>query len=346
MIKLFTLFFVLISCSAIDMIEGKKFISPNNENIVVKGAFFVDKSDERLIINRFDNNFLSHKQTFANPVKANTQSGVSICFSTNSSNISLFFEERDDAQHRQKVFGIFKNGAFFKEIKGLEFTIENQDTDCFSDWRIVLPTFFGINFTGIKIDKNSELKKVEYEQKPVYVAIGNSITHGVGQKGASYLSYPFLLAERKNWELYNLAIGGSKISWPVARLLKNKKVDIITILWGYNDWNSAFTIENEIKPYYKKLISELRKVQPGAKIYCILPTTSKSTTPKNGSNSLEDIRNAESDVVRGFQQKGDTKLFIINGKELTTTADLNDNVHLSVNGTASFAKELEQKIDL
>jgi lysophospholipase L1-like esterase len=346
MINLFTLLALLLGCTALSVTTNKKFIQPNNENIVVEGAFFVEKSSERVIINRFSNEFLTDKKTFANSLKANTQSGVSISFSTNSAAVSVFFEERDDAQHRQKVFGIFKNGEFLKKVTGLEFTLENQNKNDFVEWKIVLPTFCGIHFKGIEIDGNSELKKIETKQKPVYVAIGNSITHGVGQNGASYLSYPFLLAQKKNWRLYNLAIGGSKISWPVAKLLENKKVDVITVLWGYNDWNSAFTIENEIKPYYKKLVSELRKAQPEAKIYCILPTTSKSTTPKNGTDSLEDIRNAEHDIIRGFQQKGDSKLFIINGKELTTVDDLNDNVHLNIDGAAEFAKELSKLIDL
>ncbi len=344
MIKLLSILIIFLGCSSIPEIENKKFIQPNNENIVIEGAFFVEKSNDKVILNRFDDKFLNHKETFANSIKANTQSGVSISFSTNSSEITMYFEEREDAQHRQKVFGIFKNGKFFKEVKGTTFSFANAEDNKYNQWKIVLPTFCGVDFTGIEIDGNSDLIKVQQEQKLVYVAIGNSITHGVGQNGPGYLTYPFLLAQNKNWDLYNLAIGGSKISWPVAKLLENKKVDVITILWGYNDWNSAFTIAGEIKPYYKKLISELRKIQPKAKIYCILPTTSKRTTPKKGNDSLEDIRIAEKHIVHEFQKKGDSNLFVINGKELTTISDLRDDVHLSVNGAAKFAKELEQYI--
>ena len=340
---LFVILFFLESCNIVSA-EESKFIQPNNEDIIITGAFFIEKSSDKVIINRFNNEFLNHKETFAKAEKANTQSGVTICFSTNSSTITMYFEEREDAQHRQKVFGIYKNGKFFKEVKGTTFSFTNIEDNQYNQWKIVLPTFCGVDFTGIEIDENSDLKKFQKEQNPVYVAIGNSITHGVGQNGAGFLTYPFLLVQNKNWNLYNLAVGGSKISWPVAQLLKNKKVDIITILWGYNDWNSSFTIENEIKPYYKKLISELRRVQPDAKIYCILPTTSKKTTPKKGNDSLQDIRDAEMEIVKSIQQKGDSNLFIINGKELTTISDLNDDVHLSVSGAAKFAKELEHCI--
>ena len=344
MTKLFiVLLFFLQSCNIVTA-EGQKFIQANNENIVIEGAFFVEKSFDKVIINRFNNEFLTHKNTFANTIKANTQSGVTICFSTNSSTITMFFEERDDAQHRQKVFGIFKNGEFFKEVKGTTFSFTNVGDNQHNQWEIVLPTFCGVDFTGIEIDGNSDLIKAQQEQKPVYVAIGNSITHGVGQNGAGFLIYPFLLAQNKNWDLYNLAVGGSKISWPVARLIENKKVDVITILWGYNDWNSIFTIEDEIKPYYKKLITELRRVQPNAKIYCILPTTSKRTSPKNGTGTLGDIRKAESEIVSELQKNGDKNLFIINGAKLTDLNDLNDDVHLSVDGVANFTKRLSKSI--
>lgn len=344
MIKLLTISLLFLGCSSFLTIEGGKLIQPDNKNIIIDGAFFIEKNSKRVIINRFNNEFFSNKKTFANKEKANTQSGVSISFSTNSPKVTMYFEERSDAQHRQKVFGIYKNGKFFKKVSGTKFSFTNTDAN-YADWKIVLPTFCGVDFTGVEIENNSELKKVRQKKKPVYVAIGNSITHGVGQNGAGYLTYPFLLAQEKNWDLYNLAVGGSKISWPVAEILKNKKVDVITVLWGYNDWNSTFTIKDNIKPYYKKLISELRRVQPNAKIYCILPTTSKSTSPKNGDDSLQDIRDAEKDVVQSFQQNGDSNLFIIDGKKLTTISGLNDDVHFSVDGAAKFAKQLKEIIN-
>ncbi len=324
--------------------EEKKFISPNNEQITFKGASFIEKSKQKVILSRHTKNFLEHPKTFMNAEKANTQSGVSVCFTSNSSEIKVFFEERDDSQSRQKVFGIFKDGKFYQQAKGLTFTVSNPKGKKTTNWEIILPSFTGVNFIGIEIDKNAELISVKNESKSVYVAIGNSITHGVGQGGAAYLSYPFLLAREKNWELYNLAVGGSKISWPIAHLLKNIDVDVITILWGYNDWNSTFTMENEIKPYYKKLLTELRGVQPKAKIYCILPTTSKRTSPKNGTDTLGDIRKAESEIVSGLQKNGDKNLFIINGAKLTDLNDLNDDVHLSVDGAANFTKRLSKSI--
>jgi len=169
MIKLFTLLFVLIGYTTLADVEGTRFVQPDNKNIVFEGAFFIEKSSERVIINRFNKTFLSNKETFVNPTKANMQSGASVAFSTNSPVVSVFFEERDDAQHRQKVFGIYKNGKFFKKITGMEFTLENDTRGEFTEWKIVLPSFCGVNFKGIEIATNAELKAIKQEQKPVYV---------------------------------------------------------------------------------------------------------------------------------------------------------------------------------
>jgi len=339
----FLLLFVFSACNLL-IAKETVFIRPNNDKLVVQGAFFIKKSKNKVVINRHNEEFLNHTETFVNAEKANTQSGVTILFSTNSSNITLHFQERTDAQHRQKKFGVFKNGKFYSEKTGPVFLIENDTKNEFSEWKIVLPAFYGIDFLGIEIDPNASLKKIEQRKRLVYVAIGNSITHGVGQNGAGYLTYPYLLAEQKNWELFNLAVGGSKISWTVAQLLENKKVDIISILWGYNDWNSTFTLEDEIRPYYRKLLTTLRRVQPNARIYCILPTYSKRLNSKSGNDALDDIRKCQSDIISELQQKGDKQLYVINGKDITSENDLNDDVHLSVEGAKNFAAKLEKLI--
>jgi len=174
---------------------------------------------------------------------------------------------------------------------------------------------------------------------PVYVAIGNSITHGTGQK-AGYETYPFIVSQKKGWDLYNVAVGGSKISWPVAKMLSDKHIDVITILWGYNDWNAGFTPKGEIIPRYSKLLKILAKDHPDAKIYCILPTATKATAPKRGNLTLDDIRNAEKQAAESLIKKGFSNIKIINGKEISDKSLLNDKVHFTVEGAKQFAENL------
>lgn len=146
--------------------------------------------------------------------------------------------------------------------------------------------------------------------------------------------------------MYNLAVGGSKISWPVADMTKNIKADVITILWGFNDWNSPLDLEKDIVPNYEKLLVELRKVQPKAKIYCILPTASKKSIPNNGNDTLDDIRNVERAIAQNLQNSGDANLFILEGQLLTSEEDLQDDVHFSVEGANRFYQKLAQLVNL
>jgi len=196
-----------------------------------------------------------------------------------------------------------------------------------------------MNFLGVDIDQDAEYKACKDENKPVYVAIGNSITHGTGQK-AGYQTYGYHLAAMKHWDFYNVAVGGSKISWPVGEMLKDKTIDYITILWGYNDWNAGFDPEKNIYPKYAKLLKLLTKHHPEAKIYCILPTATKATAPKKGTHRLDEIRKAEKKAAEDFIKKGNQNIFVIDGQSISDTTFLNDKVHFTIEGAEKFAQNL------
>ena len=285
-----------------------------------------------------------------NKKKANTQSGVSIAITTNSPEVVFNFSNRKDAQIRFAAFSVYKNGSFYKylsfkkeeEYKHLK--LLNDDTKM-TEWRVYMPIFSGVDFRGIDIVEGSKYEVSKTAAPKVYAAIGNSITHGTGQK-ASNQTYSFLLAQARNWQYFNLGVGGSKISWPVAKMLKNKKLDVITILWGYNDWNAGYTIDGEIAPRYTKLVETLAKDHPKAKIYCITPTATKRIQPKRGNLSIDDIRQAEADIVKNLQENGYKNIYLIHGPEISDTSMLNDMVHFNIEGAAKFAKELENIVSL
>jgi lysophospholipase L1-like esterase len=339
---------LLISFSAIS--ANKKHIKPNNESISIKGAFFLDKSDDVVIINRISPTILNKKETYMRASNANTQSGVRISITTDSKEVSFLFEKREDAAIRHSIVGIFKNGELIKEIKLIPdkpltpFTVSASNENEWAEWTVVLPPYYGMNFKGIDIDENSSYKSTTSKDKPVYVAIGNSITQGTGQK-SGYSTYPYLVAEYKGWELYNVAVGGSKISWTVAEMLKNEHIDYITILWGYNDWNAGFSPNGEIIPRYTKLLKLLIKYHPEAKIYCILPTVTKATSPKKGNYTLDDIRNAEKEVAEVFVKKDNKNIIIIDGQKISDISFLNDKVHFSTEGADKFASNLVKHLE-
>ena len=326
-------------------------ILPNDSLITITGAFYLKKSPTRVVLNRFTEAVLKNDSTFIRPEKARTQSGVCIYLATNSSKITFNFEKRDSSWYRYSTYGIFRNGKLIHEVaispEHPVYSVSAVKPDSLGakamvTWMVALPHFYGLNFTGITVDSGSTYAKVIPPAK-VYVAIGNSITHGTGQKG-SYQTYPFLLAQKKHWTLYNLAVGGSRTSWPVATLLRGKKADVITILWGYNDWNAGFTLDQE-RTYYRRLVEELLRAQPKAQIYCITPTFTYRTAPKRGDLSLDDLRNVQARVVQSFQNKGFDNLHLLHGEAITDSTYLSpkgskDIVHFTVEGAAKFADQL------
>jgi hypothetical protein len=73
-----------------------------------------------------------------------------------------------------------------------------------------------------------------------------------------------------------------------------------------------------------------------------MPTTTTTLKPDNGgaTTSIDTLRNTERRAVNELIDAGDKKLYIIEGGLLTTTADLNDAVHLNNNGAKHLANGL------
>jgi len=352
-------FFILILVLTLNFSAtawGQKVISPNDERITPGGAFFITRTPEKLVINRHLPEIIDMKETEAAPRNAFAQSGVSVSFKTNSKHIKILMEPRKETSLRFGIFGIYKNGKMVDQIKVMPKDIDSFDGISFenakgdlADWKVLFPTYFGVDIKGIEIDDGSKFEAPDNNNNPVYVAIGNSITQGTGQ-AASFQTYPYILAEKKGWQLYNLAVGGSKISWPFATELKGEKVDVITILWGFNDWNKGYTPKGEIIPRYIKLVKTLAKDHPNAKIYCITPTYTNAKVPKNGSVTIDEIRDAEKQAALKLQNKGYNNIFVIDGPAISGPENLKpagskDKVHFTVEGAALFAEKLAKAIN-
>lgn len=346
--KKYILSIALALCAIIADAESK--IAPDNKNIVIEGAMHISCNDGRMTINRFSDGLWGREDlnNFA-PKKAATQSCVRVIFKTDSRTVKPLFSERTDADLRKvtNFYGVFKNGSFIGNVNGAELVLESDGSA--TEWEIVLPIYYGVDFCGLVVDDGARMYKVKRAGRPVYVAIGDSITHGAGQERCgSNGSYAFTLAAANGYYLYNLAVGGSQISPAIAEELTGIKADIITVLWGYNDWNGLKGDIKEISRRYEKLLSELRRVQPKARIYCIMPTVCTNESGLEGKRApgrpLEDVRNAERSIVRAAIEKGDNNLFIIEGRELSSVNELKGAVHFNNEGAVNFGKALAEHV--
>lgn len=330
--------------------RGETKIAPDDKRIVVEGAMHLTCTDGRMTIDRFSSELWERPDlnNFSRP-KALTQSGVRICFRTNSRTVKPLFSDREGADLRKpsNFYGVYRNGEFVGAMPGEELVLESSGKGVV-EWEIVLPIYYGVDFEGLILDDGAKLSDVKRKKRPVYVAIGDSITHGAGQsKCGSEGSYPFVLASINGYYLYNLGVGGSQISPAVAQELTGAEADIITVLWGFNDWNGGTRGDiAEIARRYERLLTELRRAQPDARIYCILPTTAADESGTRGKRapgkSLGEVREAERGVVEKAIAQGDGKLFLIEGNKLSAVGDLKGNVHFDNAGAKRFGKALAE----
>ena len=284
-----------------------------------------------------------------NPAKAHNPAGGAVSFSTASPVIRLTFHPLDGL-NRGSEFGIFADGIFVSSHRfgakatTLSFDIENPGSKQ-TNWLVTLPTFANLELVSLEIDPRFELVATGMPEKGVFVALGDSITHGTGQGSATHLTWPFLLSRKLDHELYNLAVGGSGVSIGAARTLQAlEDVDLVMILFGYNDWNGEGDTVEDFRLQYRQVLDEVRAAQPGAVIVCISPLATRREAAKTTGLPIDGFREAVRELVAA-RRANDPNIHIIDGPAVSSFANLQpegsrDVVHLTVEGAAMLAEDL------
>ena len=320
-------------------------IAPNNGNIRYNGQLYSIISEKQAELHRYSKDYLTNGMDGTiNLSKARTQPGISISFKTNSPLVQLKFAELENSSIRKRRFTVFKDGALaYDHISDIEFVIANPAKDTV-EWEVYLPNFSGVEFLGLELVNNYPLFELPEEEKPLYMAIGNSITHGVGQSG-TIETYPYLVAEALGFRHINLATGGSRISTETLRNFSDVSPRLISILWGYNDVNQSKPLK-EVIPVYDSLVSGLCSKFPKADIYCILQTFTTTTVGRtNENNRIDSLRRWTRSTVENLQEKF-SNLHIIDGAEyVTSESDLHDRVHLNTVGAKKLAEGIVKEFE-
>jgi len=329
--------------------------------ITIKGARYTTLKDGLLTFSRFSPSIdsLKPKEIAFNLKKSKSTSGVRLFFKTDSPKITFQFTIDPNDINRGSDFGVFIDKKWFKSYKfgakdgsSLSFTV-STGSDKLKEIELTLPSFSNPKLKSITLDDGSQIEPLKDPAEKTYVALGDSITHGVGQNSATYLTYPYLLSKKLHLDYYNLAVGGGKISIPAAKQLKDwKKIDLITILIGYNDWVSDGKTPETYQAKYRELIQAIRTNHAETDIYCItlLHTRNRKSRTTGEKYQPNDYRSALSDLVKELQAAGDKKIHLIQGDSITSEKNLRgaampkDPVHLGIPGAAMFADELAKII--
>ncbi len=340
--------------------EAATFIKPNDSKIKFSGVVDAIKDDSKVEFYRFPKNYALSNTALTDPFvqwtnskRACGSSGISVEFKTNSKNIKVFFTENivnTQEDNEKLAFGIYKNGVLHDQQtfnnNDVAVSILNPSGD-FNIWRITLPAIAQVDFTGLEIDASAILNDFPLDNRKVYVAIGNSITQGVGQENAStHLTFPWQVADSLGFQLYNWGIAGSKINELVFDNFASSGItpNVVTVLWGYNDFNSnsdSYIINNTLV-YYKNLMTKLSMNYPNAIIVGILPTFSNSED-RSEIRSLNYIRNEQEKILQDLMLSNNNICYF-NGADYTNASHLSDDVHLKNSGATVVANKIIEEI--
>ena len=278
-----------------------------------------------------------------------TQTGIRIRLKTNSPTIKFTFQQRSGGgtigASPTNGFSVFADSVLNGTFSSLVFTINNPNPGNSTFYEVSLPNLWAVDLIGIELASTYFLNDPGALVKPVYVAIGDSKTHGTGQYVSSAKTYPFQLANLMKWDLHNIAVAGATTGWAMALNIQGKQVDNITIEIGFNDWKYLSDALAVRQTQYEKLIDSLRCYLPNANIYCITPCV--STDPSGAAPySLEDFRTMVETIVK-LRKQTDSKLFLFPGPAVSDATMLasGDMVHLSESGALMLANNLKAAIN-
>jgi lysophospholipase L1-like esterase len=289
-----------------------------------------------------------------NPVKARVTTGGTIAFRTDSRTARLIFRSTEGL-NRGSEFGIYIDGRFvgsqkFNERqKEIDLRIERESATEPVLWEVTLPSFANPDLLGFEIEKDAKLEPGATPARKVYVALGDSITHGTGQGSATHLTWPYILSRKLDYTLYNLAVGGSGVSVAAGQSLSAfDSVDAITILIGYNDWNGEGDTAEVFKNQYRDLLMAIRESHPETPVFCISPLVTRRETSKSSGLPIDGFRTSVWQLVEEFSAT-DSNIYFIAGESVSSVANLRleesgDPVHLSIDGAALLAEAIHGRM--
>ncbi len=279
---------------------------------------------------------------------AGTQPGITIEIKTASPTVTFNFSLNSSYEDRWARIVLYENGVEVKNSQGgagLSLSITQTASSNGSNiWTCILPAFKAQYFTNIELDDGYTLESLSSSNKPVYVVIGNSITHGVGQTAnATTFGYAWQVAESLGYELYNLAVGGSKINTQILDNLSGISPSLITVLWGYIDVNSPWDLSLAMAKY-DTLMTTLVQTYPNTKIVAIEQTYTTTTTGSQvPENTISRLRTEQKAIIESLQASY-KNMFIVSGQNYTDASSLSDAVHLKDEGAKSLADGLISEI--
>ena len=337
-------FYLIANCiHMLDASVDMKSVDLSNPRLVVTGSPYCERTKSEITFSRFSPELLERGEAELafHPDRGRTATGTMLHFRSDAAEIGLDFSFGPGAKSGVG-FAVYQNGkltqeaSFSTSLNSVELDIAVLNPGKETDYRIVLPCFANPVLTDMRMNEGARLMKTDVPTFQ-YVMMGDSISHKSGMRLGVYLSWPYMLAEELDAQLYNVAVGGSQISLAAAETLRDyPKIDLLTVLIGYNDCNAGTTPE-AFKQRYIEALETIREKHPATPIVCISPTFTTRTKSARSDYTFDHFRETVGQVVAELKDRGDRNIYFCPGEEVTSISNLkpnrpNDKTHFSEAG--------------
>lgn len=164
------------------------------------------------------------------------------------------------------------------------------------DYDVVLPYGDSVDVLGVSAAPGARFDIPSPRTAKRLAAYGDSITHGFTASDASK-TYAFLFAQKKNWQLVNMGLGGRSSAANDGTLIASLGCDVVSVLIGANDWQGGRPIA-AFRTNIAGFIKNLRAKQPAVPLIVITPLWVPPTwKPPAAKLDLEAYRQALREVV-------------------------------------------------
>lgn len=287
--------------------------------------------------------------------------GARLRFKTNAKNIvvHLIYNSKHISTSARKPIGIYfidgksnpkwtyssLSRKTLRPVENIDLKLAVPNDNKSHTYEIIMPYGDSVDVAGISVSQAAKLSTPRLRPKFRCAIYGDSVTQGFTAKSIAE-TYAFRLAQKKNWQLINLGIGGRSSNSYDGSILGKIKFDLLIVLMGVNDWQGGRPV-SVYKKRMKGFISNFRKPQKKTPIYFITPLWVPSPwQPKNAKFKLEAYRQALREVVK---ESNEPNIKLIEGPELIDH-DKKYFDHIAVHpndaGFKIMAERLAEKISI
>jgi|GEM_PF-4605020 len=212
------------------------------------------------------------------------------------------------------------------------------------DFSLVFPFARSVDFLGLEIEGGTASLLAPAPERPafLYVAYGDSITHGFRAYNGVGSTYPYLVGENWDYKTINMGFAGQVVHGPDGTAVGLLYPDRVTVAIGTNNYAQG-TSEAQFKAEYNAFLDNLRSFEPASPVYCLTPTwVSYEGVPHLGQ-TVEDYRQHIRDVVF-VRQSADDNLYLIEGRDMVPPGIdfFPDGIHPNDAGFAHYATNLSK----